>query len=64
MKKTRVSRSTPCRKTPIRAHGKTFTLALPYSIGRTFTIGPITFEHNGSTWVPDRPIPESWTIVL
>jgi hypothetical protein len=48
----------------ISAQGKTFTLALPWSIGHTFTIGPVTFEHNGSAWRPDRPIPESWFIDL
>jgi len=60
----RTVKATPCRKMVISAQGKTFTLALPWSIGRTFTIGPVTFEHNGSAWRPDRPIPESWFIDL
>jgi len=60
----RVSRATPCRKTTIATPGGTFALALPYSIGRSFTIGHVTFEHNGTTWAPDRPIPASWFIDL
>lgn len=60
----RTVKATPCRKVTISTPGGAFALALPWSIGRTFSIGHVTFEHNGNTWAPDRPIPPSWFIDL
>ena len=41
-----------------------FYLHLPFSIGRSFSIGDITFTNNGSYYSADRSIPDSWLVDL
>jgi hypothetical protein len=41
-----------------------FYLHLPYSIGRSFSIGNVTFTNNGTYYSADRSIPNSWLVDL
>ena len=66
MKKGLTKQTSGCRKVVINDSGNntTFSLNLPYSVGGSFSIGSILFEHNGKTYIPTSPIPKSWYINL
>jgi hypothetical protein len=67
MKKYRTSKRNTAQKTLIRdsLNGKVFTLYLPFSTGKTFSIGEITFANQGNNYYkPMQAIPTSWYINL
>ena len=67
MKKYRTSKRNPAQKTLIRdsLNDKVFTLYLPFSTGKTFSIGELIFENQGNKFYkPMQPIPESWYVDL
>jgi hypothetical protein len=66
MKKYQTSKRNIAKKTLIRdsLNGKFFTLYLPFSTGKTFSIGQVTFENNGAYYKPMQAIPASWYVDL
>ena len=67
-KSYKTSKRVPVQKCRVIDGGRTFSLALPYSVGRGFSIGSIDFEAIGgypsNGFKPSKPLPDSWYVNL
>lgn len=66
MRRYKTKQSNPSRKITVRdfSNNTTFTLQIPFSTGREFSIGSIQFIDNGSYFKPVQNIPASWYVNL
>ena len=66
MKRYKTKQSNPSRKIVVKdfSNNATFTLQIPFSIGKEFSIGVIQFVDSGSYFKPVQQIPASWYINL
>jgi hypothetical protein len=66
MRRYKTKQANPTRKIVVRdySNNKSFTLQVPFSIGREFSIGAIQFVDNGNTYTPVQQIPASWYVNL
>ena len=66
MRRYKTKQSNPSRKIVVKdfSNNATFTLQIPFSTGREFSIGAIQFVDTGSYFKPIQTIPASWYINL
>ena len=67
MRRYKTKQANPTRKIVVRdySNNKSFTLQVPFSIGREFSIGAIQFVDSGNQYFkPVQTIPASWYVNL
>ena len=66
MRRFKTKQSNPTRKIVVKdySNNATFTLQIPFSTGRQFSIGAVEFVDNGSYFKPVQTIPASWYVNL
>jgi hypothetical protein len=66
MRRYKTKQTNPTRKIVVKdySNNASFTLQIPFSTGREFSIGAIQFIDSGSYFQPVQTIPASWYVNL